>query len=650
MKSLILVFTLLTSYALFGQTKEYLDAELKDKPTIHELDEKYADEPSVIILDDRHLQFYLNNQYQAYTYYTIHKIIRVNGDAGIEMFNKVYIPLRQGEEIVRLEVRTISPNNETQEFDSSNLKRLTNVEGMGNYAIFAVEGIQKGGEIEYLYTVKKYPQTIGREIYQRDVPIVKANFELICPPSFSFLTQSYNDFPEPSSAKGSKRTTINATDIPALTNEGYSSYRSKLMRVDYKMHGSPRGKNTITWKSISTRLFDRLADSKGSTSANKFIKSLNIKDKSEAEKIMTIEKTIKEQFTTQQGGDEKYEDLNFIFKNKVASGFGIAKAYVKCFALLEIPHQIVLSSSRFDGEIDPDFAHSLDLNDVLFYFPEHKKYISPETVYQRFGPAPNTIGGNLGLFLTGKRVDVTSKLGLDKYTIQRIDKLPASGNNSGITAKVRLNESLDEASVSLTHLYQGHRGYMYRYFLTTGNDEQKESLKTSLFTSAIEDANYTSFELENEDVDLSTDNSKALKIHSEITTKSLIERAGNDILLAIGKVIGKQNEMYEEKKRTTDVILPQCIRYTHNLSVEIPEGYVCKGLDQLDINNVIVVEGETIMRFVCTHTYEDQLLTITINEDYEELELDKSQYNDYRKVVNSAADFNKIILVLEPKG
>jgi len=248
------------------------------------------------------------------------------------------------------------------------------------------------------------------------------------------------------------------------------------------------------------------------------------------------------------------------------------------------------------------------------------------------------------LFIASKQSGANYVLG--GHEVRTLSFLEAMDNNCGITADIKLNETLDEANVNLTHRYQGHRAYMYRFFLAI--DDVKENLKTSLFTNAIQDVEYKSFTLENKSVDLNTDNSKYLKVNSKFTTRSLIDQAGNDVLIHVGKIIGKQNEMYEERERTTDVILSEPIHYTHKINVHIPYGYEVKGLDQLDINNVVKQNNETILRFVCGYTYKNNILSITINEDYEVLELDKKSYNDYRKVVNSAADINKIILVLEP--
>lgn len=646
MKRILIAFILCsTTLTLFSQNLRYRDLDWEETPKIHVLDSMYHDESAVIIEDNRYTQIHFGGN-DVYTYYTIHKIINVNTNAGIEKFNKVYIPVDEGEPLVDLKIRTISPENKVKVFNKDNLKKLENVDGYSNYSIFAVEGIEKGGEIEYTYTIKQEVQSLGREIFQRDVPIVAATFEIHYPERLDFSTKSYNGFPEAEKKKNHR--VITAKDIPALTDEGYSSYKSKLMRVDFKIESSPNGSNLITWESIAQNLFETFQAKKGGKQAAKLIKRLGIKKKKEFEQIAAIEKEIKENFSLQESPQEDYENVEFVLQNRVGNSIGITKTYIKCFEELGVQYNIVLTSSRFVGTLDPDYPNSMDLRNVLFYLPKHDRYIAPEIDHMRFGPAPDVQAGGNGLFIeTAINGDESV---LKNYKIKKIEALPPDKNNMGMKVNISLNENLDEATLKLENFNQGYRAYLYRYFYARAEQEVLENFKKSTLTSAIEDANYKGdLKLDNEDVDLSTDVEKYFNIHCTFTSKSLVEKAGNDILISIGKVIGSQVEMYEEKKRVTDVILYQTKRYTHTITLDIPKDYVCTGLDQLKINNVVELDNKTIMRFVSGYTYENDKLVITINEDYDVLELDQSLYNEYRKVINSAADFNKIVLILESK-
>ncbi len=632
---------------LGAQDLIYKELKWEEKPKIHTLETIYNDEAAVIIKDYRTVQIDINSR-GADTYFTEHKIIRVNSDAGIEKFNKVYIPVGKKDQIIQLNVRTISPKNEIKTFDKSNLKQLSNVDGYSNYNIFAVEGIVKGGEIEYKYTIRQEVRTLGREIYQSDTPIVSARFELISPKGFKFSSKSYNGFPQFKLSDTYSSEIIKAKNIPALTDEGYSSYKSKLMRVDYKIISNPANSNLINWTSISKDMFATFRDPMGKKQASKFLKELDLKQKTEEEKIIAIEKAMKESFTIKEGRQKDYNDVSFVFKNKYGGTLGIIKAYIKCFEHYKINYSLVFTCSRFLGEIDPDFAHSMDLRNIIFYFPSHDKYVAPEIDHLRYGAPPNVQGGSNGLFISTMYAAGSESVLLGG-SIEELPILGPDKNNLGVNALLKLNESKDEITVQHEQFSQGYRSYIDRFYYAVGEPDMLEDYKRSTITSAIEDAEYKSFKLVNEDLSLSTDFNSYFKTHTEFTSKSLVQKAGNDILISIGKVIGKQMEMYEEKKRTTDVLLYNTKRYSHKITLEIPEGYICKGLEPLKINNEVLVDGKKVMRFVSDYTIKDNILSIKINEDYDVQELSSQYYNDYRKVINSAADFNKIVLVFEKK-
>ncbi len=641
---LIIIFCGLNT--LSAQKAKY-EIQWQEEPQTHAISEDYSEEPAVIVSDNRYVQVIIEQGIDPATLYSLHKIIKVNSDAGIEMFNKLYIPVSYGEELTDLKVRTISPEQKVQDFNKDNLKELSNVNGYSNFSIFAIEGIEIGSEIEYMYTVKQQVETVGREIYQRDIPVLNAKFELYYPTRFNFSSKSYNGFPEQES-KTPNKIILEAKDIPGLSDEGFSSYKSTLMRVDYKIESNPETNNLITWNSIGENVYNNLNSGTGAKTVSKFIKQLALKKKTEREKIILIEKTFKDGFTFEESSEEKYKDVDFILENKIGSSFGMNRAYIKCFNELELDYQIVLSNNRFLGNLDPDYANGLDLRDIIFYFPKHESFIVPDQFHMRFGPAPSEMEGNTGLYIYNDYGNGANEF--KKTKIQEIPILSADNNKMGIKADMSISDEMNEVNVKLENYSMGHRAYTNRFFFKRANEEIIENYKRSFLTSAIEDAEFVNYSLKNDAVDLNTDKNSTFSILSEFNSKSMIQKAGRDLLFPIGKVIGKQVEMYEEKNRVSDVYLDQIKRYTHTLKLDVPKGYKVTGLDQLQINNVVDRDGEVIMRFVSDYEYKGNELVVTIHEDYDVLQLDKSYYNEYRRVINSAADFNKVVLVLVPEG
>jgi len=122
-----------------------------------------------------------------------------------------------------------------------------------------------------------------------------------------------------------------------------------------------------------------------------------------------------------------------------------------------------------------------------------------------------------------------------------------------------------------------------------------------------------------------------------------LDKAGKNYLFRIGKLIGPQVEMYQEKKRQSPVELEFPHQYKRKIEVEIPNGYEVKGLESLDFS----IKPDRSMGFTSTYSMRGNRLVVEVTEYYKEVRYPLEKFEDFRKVINAAADFNKIVLVLE---
>ena len=83
--------------------------------------------------------------------------------------------------------------------------------------------------------------------------------------------------------------------------------------------------------------------------------------------------------------------------------------------------------------------------------------------------------------------------------------------------------------------------------------------------------------------------------------------------------------------------------------MKIPEGYQVSNLEDLNIHNTFSKDGKEVFSFHSYYEIDGDMLNITADEHYRLNIVSVDRYEDYRTVINSAADFNKISLVLEPK-
>jgi hypothetical protein len=132
------------------------------------------------------------------------------------------------------------------------------------------------------------------------------------------------------------------------------------------------------------------------------------------------------------------------------------------------------------------------------------------------------------------------------------------------------------------------------------------------------------------------------------TSSSFYDRAGSRYLFKIGEIIGEQVEMYQEEERKLPVENEYNRNYVRNISFEIPDGYIIRNLDDLVIDLSYKDEnGQETMGFQSQYELNGDTVTVKINEFYKKLELPIDKFEEFRDIINAAADFNKKVLIFE---
>lgn len=132
-----------------------------------------------------------------------------------------------------------------------------------------------------------------------------------------------------------------------------------------------------------------------------------------------------------------------------------------------------------------------------------------------------------------------------------------------------------------------------------------------------------------------------------LSGESFVEKAGNKTLLKIGKLIGPQAELYNKEERKLPVSNQFKRQYVRKIVINIPEGVVIKNPEILAMNIVTNDPEKEQSGFISTYEIKGNQLIVTIKEFYNKVLYPVSEYALYEKVINGAADFNKLVLVLE---
>ncbi len=582
-------------------------------------------------------------------YNTVHRIIRVNSDDAIQTYNKIYIPMNDVYEIVNVRARSINPSGKSMELDQSNIKEIEDDDGLGAYKIFAIEGVEQGSEIEYFYTRKMYASYFGREYLQSEIDSKNISFHLISPSHLIFMVKGYNGVTGfQDTVSGSKRhINLNIMRVPGIREEAFAFSNANRGRVEFKLglNENRENRELLSWADAAQRIHSNMYDwsEEESKELEKFYKILKIKAFDEKEKVMAIENHIKANFSIQEGSGPEYNDLIAILSNKYASKRGISRLYGAMFKTAGIVHQLVLTSDRSNVKFDPDFQSWNYLVKYIFHFPKLDKYLAPEDPELRLGMIPARLTNNYGLFIEMASVG-DFETGLGK--INFIPALEHNQNFDNLRVELMFNADMDKALINITRKLGGYPAAFIQPYYRFLPDDKKRQVAENYIKLSADDAHFNDLEIENWEGDLSPLKDPFI-IKSKIESASIFERAGNRFLLKLGEVIGPQTELYQEKERILDVENEFNRLYDRNIRVTIPPGYRVKNLDDLNMYVAHEKDGEPVFLFRSEYDVEGDVINVQVDEYYTIIDREVQYFEEFRKVINAAADFNKITLVLE---
>ncbi len=201
-----------SSYAQDGKNS-YWD----EHPSPHHVPKEWEKESAVMVEENTALRYEDNADSQLVMHRTVHRIIKVLDDKGIDDFNTMKVPVYPGQELETLKARTILPNGTVLDVSRDKMKETKDDDNKTDI-VFALDGVEKNAEVEWLVTYKKSPVWYGAETIQYGIPVMHASFDLISPESLKFEEKGYQGFPTASDTliSGMRYLSVVETNIPAL--------------------------------------------------------------------------------------------------------------------------------------------------------------------------------------------------------------------------------------------------------------------------------------------------------------------------------------------------------------------------------------------------------------------------------------------------
>jgi len=644
-----LFLTLLTVF-VFAQEPFYKSYTWDENP-IKDITTN-SDEEIICFKDKIVTEFIYDSENKLTEYFLIHKIYWLNSDDIIESYNKVYLPYSSQSKLVVNKARVISKDGKIIELDDSKILTAKDEETKREYKYYAFEGLEKGSFIEYYYVLNRSPDFDGKRLnFQTNHNKYNIDFELFAPKNLWFKFKSYNQLNEviyDSTFTEKIRWNIHMDSLPLLENESQSPYDALVGYLVYNLYYNSTTKtyDISSYKNISQNMYDfyyASIESKSAKNINKIIGELKLKnEKDETNKIRKIEDFIKENYHVVNGGGPEFRELSFVLDKKIGSNQGIMRLYIAIFEALEIQHEIVITCDRSDNKFDKDFESYNFLDEYLLYFPKIKKYISPFEITSRLGFPEPLLTNNYGLFI--KQIQMGEfKTGVGK--IKFIEPVSHTETYSKIFTTVTFDkDDLTKTTLDMVLETGGYYSMNYQTIIHLLKEQDKEDLINEQIKFISQEMTIVSKKLENDNP--KSFGYKPYKITAQVTSEDFVEKAGDKYLFKVGELIGPQQEMYQDNDRK--LVLENDFKrsYHRELTVSIPDGYTITNLEKINIQNVYKEDGEIFFEFHSHYKMDGNTLTIICDEYYTVVEIPSTIFEEYRKVINSAADFNKLTLVL----
>lgn len=601
-------------------------------------------------------EFYFDDEGGLIEYFLEHKVYFLNSDDAIEAYNKVYLPYSSDAKLEVNKARVITKEGNIINLDDSKILTATDEESNRTFKYFAFEGIEKGSYIEYLYVVNRYPGYKGKRInFQSDFPKNNVEFDLFAPKNLIFKFKSYNglnDVETDTIIENKRHWSFKIPKIEALEREALAAYSANKKYIVYALdeNTASETKDITSYASVSQNIhnfYNKDISKKIESELNKFLKEINYDENATLEsKIKSVESYIKTNVYLAEANSDKLSSLEDILKDKVANEKGIIKLYAALFKQMGVKFEFVYTCERDYMFFDKDFEANNFLTDLLFYFPKSKKYLSPSVSESRFGFPPAFLTDTYGLFIKEVVIgDFKSAVG----KIKQIKPVKAENTVDKMIIDVNFDsEDLTQVNVKLMKSMTGYYALYIHPYMDLIKPEDKDQIIESFAKNLDEDAEISASNVTNEDPKLFGE--KPLVFNVDFSSSAFVEKAGKKYLFSVGDLIGPQTELYQEKERILPVDSEFERSYFRTIKIAIPEGYTVANLDDINISNQYSnTKNEQLMSFDSSYTIEGNTLTIIADEHYRINHVGTDIYEDYRRVINSAADFNKITLVLEPK-
>ena len=638
-KFLMLKILLVVSY-FNTYSQSYLNIDWDSDKTI-----SFPSDNDLYGIFNNHYVEYFKSKFteEVYVYETRHTKTKIN-KINNPLDNEIIISKINVSEIVDVRAKIINKDTIIS-YSFDEMKKMINSDDSDeNYNNYKLPNLNEEDIVEIMYTVKKDFNFNGNKIIEESFPILLSKFILI-ENNFKSNIKIYNSnnsFVSEIIFDGKKSKQIIFNNLNATANEQYSTPIANKIKISYQCYENRDDVSQIEyWGNLAQNVSELFFPKKVNKKAKEILKEIKygyVKIPwDELKMANAIDEYIKTNFIISDEDDPKLNDIEYILSNKISNDFSIIQVYSSLFKEANIEYEVAISCNRYFLKFDPELFDSNQLREFLIYLPNQEKYISPNRVEYRVSEAPENLLGNYGIFIDNDLDYYFSEITLFDRDFSQIKK----------NIKVNIPRNLNKIKIDEIRSFSGYWAITNRNYIYLSESEKTDFLVDFFTINGLDNKKVRKYNIKNFDISHNTFNTP-LEITSTISTSDLIEEKEGLTYLKIGKVIGLQSNLFEEKQRINPIEINFPNSYDYNIKVNIPRGY--KIVDYSELNKskeYISVDGNSTAKFLSKATVNGSVLNINIKEYYKELRYNKKRYQEFREVINAAAKFYESSLLLE---
>lgn len=630
----------------------HADYDWDEVPVEVEVPEELKDLESVLL--DEHIirELYFNEGGGLAEYYIYHSRERLNTDKAIESNNRIYFQ-SGGDNELEVKARVIHPDGRIIEMDKEDIKTAKDEETGNERSYFAIEGLSKGADIEYLIKRQVSPDYRSGFFYlEEDNPQMNLHVELRYPSGLHFDVKHYNFDDEV------KRDTIGESvginyrfdQVDGVRKEESASFKPHLKRMMYKLNYNQfnGARDIITYAGAAELIYNSTMaelDKKEQKAVEKLLKRMKVpKGADKKATAMHIDSWIKHNVAIIDAGISEIAKPSFILDNNITSHLGAVRLLVACCKASGIEVEVVYTTNRYKWPFDPDFESHAFIEEGLIYFPELDLYTAPTDITACLGIVNPNLLDNYGLFVSEIKLgDMRSGIGEVRF----IEGTPMNANLNEMVVDCTVD--IENETVKLKYKKKDHGQYArsHQPIFSHVDDDTKEEIKDEMVSWLSEEMVVEENKVEN--IEAADYGVKPMVHRFTASCDAFLTKAGDKYLFHIGKVIGPQMEMYADEEGERRYPVTAAFRHAYNREIKftVPAGFIVKNLDDALIDIQHERDGERVLAFVSEVEQNGSEVTLSIIEEYTEVEYAPEEFGAYREVINAAADFNKVVFVLE---